>query len=75
MKDFIMKTLFDQLSDSDRNFASALIGCTDTASFRLTLREIEALEGDFVMGDVAIAWLEKRLSEIKRLREARLQEA
>jgi len=69
------KTLFDQLSDSDRDHASALIGCTDNASFRLTLRECESLSDGFTMGDVAVAWLERRLSEIKSIRARRLQVA
>jgi hypothetical protein len=68
-----MKTLFDQLSDFDRDHASALIGCTDTASFRLTLRECEPLPDGFTMGDVAVAWLEKRLSEIQAIRVSRHQ--
>ena len=68
-----MKTLFDQLSATDRDHASALIGSTDNASFRLTLRECEPLPEGFTMGDVAVAWLERRLSEIKSIRASRLQ--
>jgi hypothetical protein len=68
-----MKTLFDQLSATDRDHASALIGSTDNASFRLTLRECEPLPEGFTMGDVAVAWLERRLSEIQAIRSSRLQ--
>ena len=70
-----MKTLFEQLSTCDRQLVSALIGGTDNASFRLTLRECEPLPEGFTMGDVAVAWLERRLSEIKSIRARRLQVA
>jgi hypothetical protein len=70
-----MKSLFDQLSDFDRDHASALIGCIDNASFRLTLRECAPLHDGFTMGDVAEAWLKKRLSEIQAIRARRVQVA
>jgi len=68
-----MKTLFDQLHPVERDSVACLIGCTDTASFRLTLRECESLPDGFTMGDVAVAWLEKRLSEIQAIRVSRHQ--
>ena len=70
-----MKTLFDQLHPIERNAVACLIGCTDTAGFRLTLRECEPLPDGFTMGDVAVAWLERRLSEIQSIRARRLQVA
>jgi len=69
------KTLFDQLSDSDRDHASALIGCSDNASFRLTLRECAPLPQGFTMGDVAVVWLKRRLREIRAVQARRLEVA
>jgi hypothetical protein len=68
-----MTSLFNQLSDTEREGLAIMLGFKESAGFRTALRDIPAFEEEeFWMGRAAIAFLENRLAYFKRLDNERM---
>lgn len=50
------KSLFDQLSTVERESLAVLLGCKEDSGLRNYLRDMPAIEGEFKLGDVVIAY-------------------
>jgi len=65
--DVIMKSLFNQLGESELSVIATLVGTSaDQVGFRLHLQNIEALPEPFKMGDAVVAYgkhLQTRFSQ------------
>lgn len=58
------RTVYDQLTDDEREAVAAIIGGTDCVGFRINLREIPELPGSFTLGEIARAYLLAQLAKL-----------
>jgi hypothetical protein len=64
-----MNTLFNQLSETEREAVALLCGFQDCAGFRNTLYDMPEVEGN--LGKVAEAVLKFRMKNLKRVMKAK----